>query len=212
MTLLAKNLSLLIDEHTMTVAGLAREVGISQPVMHRIVAGQIDNPKVQTLLKLSRYFHIPVHVLMTQQLDEPNLKQRQKDNNGDDIRAIAEVPMLTLQQAMQVPKNLNQPFAHAVPTDLTMYQQLFAIKLQDDSMAPLFQPQTTAIFSAAITPTDGHHVLVKIDGQQLPLLRQLTHENGQIRLKANNKSFESITLKNMPQVLGVLVRATIDLV
>ena len=211
MTLLAKNLSLLIDENNMTVAGLAREVGISQPVMHRIVAGQIDNPKVQTLLKLSRYFRIPVHILMTQQLEDSHGKQRQKEG-GDDIRAIADVPLLTLQQALQVPKNLNQPFASSIPTDLTMYNLLFAIKLNDDSMAPMFQPHSTAIFSAALAPADGHHVLVKVDGHQLPILRQLALENGQIRLKANNKTIETINLKNMPQVLGVLVRSTLDVV
>jgi len=211
MTLLAKNLSLLIDEHNMTVAGLAREVGISQPVMHRIVAGQIDNPKVQTLLKLSRYFRIPVHILMTQQLDEAHGKQTPREYS-DDVRAIADVPLLTLQQTLQVPKNLHQPFPNSIPTDLTMYHQLFAIKLADDSMSPVFQPHATAIFSAALSAKEGHHVLVKIDGHQLPVLRQLSLENGQVRLKANNKAFDTITLKNMPHVLGVLVRTTLDVV
>ncbi|MBP9722167.1 MAG: helix-turn-helix transcriptional regulator [Gammaproteobacteria bacterium] len=61
---LAKNLKTLIERESISEAELSRRCGVTQPMINRIVNAKTDNPKLKTLLRISRYFGISISELV----------------------------------------------------------------------------------------------------------------------------------------------------
>lgn len=61
---LAKNLKVLIKREDISEAELSRRCGVTQPMINRIVNAKTDNPKLKTLLRISRYFGITISELV----------------------------------------------------------------------------------------------------------------------------------------------------
>ena len=61
---LAHNLKLLIEKEGISEAELSRRCGVTQPMINRIVNAKTDNPKLKTLLRISRYFGISISNLV----------------------------------------------------------------------------------------------------------------------------------------------------
>ena len=64
MTKLSTILKQLMSEDDINTSALARKTNILQPVMHRLVTGDTDNPRIDTLLPIAKYFGITVDQLM----------------------------------------------------------------------------------------------------------------------------------------------------
>lgn len=65
---LAKNLKTLIKKEDISEAELSRRCGVTQPMINRIVNAKTDNPKLKTLLRISRYFGITITELVEAKL------------------------------------------------------------------------------------------------------------------------------------------------
>ncbi len=61
---LSTNLSWLLEQHNLTTAELSRRCGVTQPVVHRLVVGTIENPQVHTLLPICDYFNCSVEAIL----------------------------------------------------------------------------------------------------------------------------------------------------
>jgi transcriptional regulator with XRE-family HTH domain len=61
---LAINLKHLIAQEGISEAELSRRCGVTQPMINRIVNGRTNNPKLKTLLRISRYFGISISALV----------------------------------------------------------------------------------------------------------------------------------------------------
>lgn len=57
-------LSQLMAKRDIKSAELARKTGIGQPVIHRLMTGVTDNPQIQTLIPIAKFFGISVDQLM----------------------------------------------------------------------------------------------------------------------------------------------------
>lgn len=67
---LAKNLKVLIEREAISEAELSRRCGVTQPMINRIVNAKTDNPKLKTLLRISRYFGITISELVEAKMAE----------------------------------------------------------------------------------------------------------------------------------------------
>lgn len=61
---LSSNLQWLLKKHQLSSTQLSRNCGMAQPVLHRLVVGTIDNPQINTLLPLCKYFNCSIDALM----------------------------------------------------------------------------------------------------------------------------------------------------
>jgi transcriptional regulator with XRE-family HTH domain len=61
---LSRNLKALIKKEDISEAELSRRCGVTQPMINRIVNAKTDNPKLKTLLRISRYFGITISELV----------------------------------------------------------------------------------------------------------------------------------------------------
>ena len=82
---LSRNLQYLLQQHQLSAAELSRRCGIAQPVVHRLVVGQIDNPQIATLCPIARYFKCSLDALLMQDMMQSpkNKKISVKETNKD---------------------------------------------------------------------------------------------------------------------------------
>ncbi len=81
---LAKNLKVLIKKENISEAELSRRCGVTQPMINRIVNAKTDNPKLKTLLRISRYFGISITDLV-----ESNMFEDSSMANSTDDATVA---------------------------------------------------------------------------------------------------------------------------
>ncbi len=48
----------LMHQHQLTVTQLAERSGVGQPVIHRLITGELSEPKLKTVQKLAVYFEV----------------------------------------------------------------------------------------------------------------------------------------------------------
>lgn len=78
---LARNLKVLITKEDISEAELSRRCGVTQPMINRIVNAKTDNPKLKTLLRISRYFGITISELVEAKMASDS------DNNQETVAA-----------------------------------------------------------------------------------------------------------------------------
>jgi transcriptional regulator with XRE-family HTH domain len=61
---LANTLSQLIKQRGLSTAELARQTGVAQPVIYRLMVGTTENPQIMSLKPIADYFSISVDQLM----------------------------------------------------------------------------------------------------------------------------------------------------
>ena len=70
---LARNLKILINKEQISEAELSRRCGVTQPMINRIVNAKTDNPKLKTLLRISRYFGISITDLVESKISNDSM-------------------------------------------------------------------------------------------------------------------------------------------
>src|SRR5215216_7490151 len=63
-TKLASTLKTLLGELNLSESELARQTGVGQPVIHRMASGETDNPKIDTLRPIAKFFDISLEQLI----------------------------------------------------------------------------------------------------------------------------------------------------
>lgn len=58
------NLKVLIAKKNITIENLSKEINISKVTLYKLANGKIDNPKYETLKKVSNFFNITVEELL----------------------------------------------------------------------------------------------------------------------------------------------------
>lgn len=67
---IALNIQRLCAEKNISVNKLATETGITQSTIDSILKGKSNNPRIDTIIKISDYFNVPINELLG--LDESN--------------------------------------------------------------------------------------------------------------------------------------------
>lgn len=70
MTQLSRNLAALLALRGMTATSLARETKVSQPTIHRILKGESEDPRTETLKSLADFFGVGPEVLREGTIEE----------------------------------------------------------------------------------------------------------------------------------------------
>src|SRR3990167_10705325 len=123
---LSQILRALMDELQLSESELARRTQIGQPVIHRILSGETDSPRVATLSQIANYFSISISQLIG---DSPLPENRLPGTHTQSIHTWIQVPLLNWEQVLTWPKQKNtvkNPLM--VATELTVSQDSFAIK------------------------------------------------------------------------------------
>src|SRR3990167_1621898 len=126
----------LMDELSLSESELSRRTQVGQPVIHRILSGETDNPRVATLSLIANYFSVSISQLIG---DAPLPENRIPGTHNPYLSAWNQVPLLTWEQAIDWPQqkqHVQEP--KMIATEIAVSPDAFALKIKDTTMAPRF--------------------------------------------------------------------------
>lgn len=208
-SLLGDIVNRLLFEKNMKAIDLARETGIPQPTVHRIVAGKCTNPHSGTIQSMAQYFDLSVEQLKG---DAPLPDALFSKNHIFPIRNqhLIEIPIIAWSDL----GNIN--FQEKVVSDKTiaamsdLSPSCFAVVMNDSSMEPHFQRGSILIIDPYKTATDRAFVLVKLGESSLFVFRQLLIDADHQFLKPLNPDlnvFKMRLLETHDVIIGCLVES-----
>ncbi len=176
---LSNTLKTLLQEQGLTASSLARITGIGQPVIHRMLSGTTDNPKVATLSPIAKYFKISISQLIG---DSP-LQTSSNHQNNELKTPLRHLPLLTWQQALDHANIKTEEIQNYITVDANCSIHSFALRLQQNSginsiplgSLLLFDPQLPAqnqdyVLAAQATANAVSLQQVIIDGDKSYLI------------------------------------------
>lgn len=205
---LSENLQYLMQRYGLNETSLARKTNVGQPVVHRLASGETDNPKVATLSPIARLFGLDISQLIGDLPLPKNLPTRIPETAPEIWRAI---PLLTLSQAIQWPEVVPAKAAIGQAfTDLHLSAHAYAVRLTDDSMAPLFPQDSEIIIEPSIKPKDEDYALVALAGARQAQFRQYLLMGDAPYLNPLNPELETLPLETPHRVLGVMAQGRVN--
>jgi len=198
------NLKKLLGKYNLNTLELSRRTGIAQPVIYRLLTGETQDPKISTLLALSSYFGISLDVLIE---EDPLFESNKK-------HPYFEIPLLTWKQISTYSNSSKNIFIsnEKITIDFKPITNIFALRVYDDSMLPVFAKGTLLIINGDQNPTDGNFIIAKIRDHKDALFRQLVIDGKTSYLKSLNPDKCKIALfdKKKDICCGVLVQSRTD--
>lgn len=198
-TQLANNLKTLMTNKNIGTSALARATNIGQSVIFRILSGETNNPKIETLRPIANYFEVSISQLVGEQpLNLPTTPN------------INFVPLITLQQAPHWRDATTAPeISQYAITDAPISTEAFAIKTADSTMLPRFPIGATLIIDPNLNASDGNFVIAHQTGQTVATFKQLLIDGDDRYLKPLNKEFQTVQMTNDHTIIGTMVQVLI---
>lgn len=166
---LQTNLEYLLHARRTNPSRLQQEEGIPQPTVHKILKGRSTNPRHDTLKKLADWAGVTVSDLVEKDLrntttttrdNTQDLNPQPYDNNTSRIPKNARtVPIISTVQAGNWREAVEHGVLGYVMTFLDLSEQIFALRVEGDSMEPDFKPGDTLIIDTLVSPRPGGYVV-----------------------------------------------------
>ena len=196
---------------------LTSMIGVPRQVLTDILTDKDpEDPAIWE--KFARYFHMNVDFLQT---GKPTFSSAMLALSGTTYQSAAGdirwVPLLNWHQLSQIVTSKNLP--ECIRTEATVETtnisgtRTFALKVPDDSMAPLFSEGEIFFVNPESTWKPGDFVIAKRPDGHLEaiLLRQVTSIGSQCMLHPLNRKYEDLPLTTQDEVWGKVVRLRKDL-
>jgi SOS-response transcriptional repressor LexA len=204
-TKLAATLKYLLQNSNLSESELARQTGVCQPVIHRLASGETDNPKIDSLRPIAKFFSISVDQLIG------DLPISSEGTVFHVEQELFNLPLITLNQAISWPQKRNEfSITTHVQTDIEITESAYAIRLKDSTMYPMFPDGTLLIIEPNHAYEHRDFVVVFLKDENRAIFKQLLIDGSRRYLKSINKDYPSISLTANDKILGVMLQARID--
>jgi len=190
---------------------LARRIGLKQPTVHRIVEGVSPSPHQSSLVPLAQFFGISVEQLRGEEALPWNLY----DTWGLHGQDMATVPVISWEEAVHWPENVNKSYARQEPILMPrpVNENVFALIMEDSSMSPQFPKGTVLVIDPERSFKDRSYVLLKMKDHSRAVFRQLLLDARQYYLKCLSPDLDGVRaepLKDDTQICGTLIQARLN--
>ena len=188
-----------------TVTELARQTGVGQPVIHRMASGETDNPKVGSLIEISKFLNVNISQLIG---IEPLPKDRFAGTHNPFYRAWAKLPLLSWEQAAVWPeKRIPAEIESYISTESIVSDNAFAIRMEDSTMLPRYAEGAILIVEPNIKPRNNDFAAVVVEGDTRMQFKQVLYDGSDLYLKPLNQDFQVRNVGSNYRILGALVQA-----
>lgn len=197
----------LMDELNLSESELARRTQVGQPVIHRILSGETDNPRVATLSLIANYFSISISQLIG---DVPLPEHRLPGTHNPRLSTWSQVPLLTWEQAAEWPQQKNIQHPQMIATELAVGLNAFALTVKDTTMSPRFNEGMLLIVDPDQTVEDRDFAILLLDHQTHVVFKQILKDGADIYLKPLNPDFKTTLLSPTSRIIGPVIQARTD--
>lgn len=209
----------IMEAKGLTANALAEMSEVPQPTISRILNGNHGDPRTNTLAKLASALGCTVAELRGDEI-EGQLTAIVNNHTipGNEVttaRPVRQVPLITWAVAAKWPSSTRGVDKKKDETVTTSYQgstQLYALRVQGDSMEPKFPDGCTIFIEPDETPKHGSFVIVKKADLKECILRQFVSEGAINFLKPINPDYKNmiIQLGKSDLVCGVVKHVAMD--
>lgn len=195
------------DPKEPNVSEAARQIGIPQPTLFRILKGDHNEaPKHETLAKVEIWTKYT-----TTQLQQPHLLIE----GGVSRPLVLWVPLLTFEHACNWRKNVDLVetggLPELVPTTTKVGPYGFALIVTGDSMEPKFPAGTMLIIDPEVKPVSGNYVIAQLDGSGETIFKQLVVDGSRWYLRSLNPAYLPIQIDKNTVMCGRVMKYELDL-
>jgi transcriptional regulator with XRE-family HTH domain len=196
---LVDNIAFLLKEYQIDLKNLAAATGVPAPTLSRIKR-EGANPTVSTLEPLLDFFRLDLHSLLYEDLQSTDYQKKMASGR------LCHIPVRQLDAAW----NTKAKVERFISGSGLNPECAFAIEINNNSMAPIFQNNTTVIIDSSVTPKEGDFVLCLLEKSQKPCFRQYFSELDVSYFKPLNPEFGEMRAHEHFEILGVVIKSIED--
>lgn len=221
MNKLSHTLKILIDNANISANELANQIGVRQPIIHRILNSKTTNPSVNTLSPIANYFSISI----SQLIGDTPLPQFNNVNSLCSL-ALKQVPVIHWNNIAKWLKNKDQTaITNFVAIEKNISDRAFALKMHEcgsNVADPRFYENSIIIIEPNIDCRNKDYVIVSASQSSFPARRQGTVSSDdlnkarnlntksaqnsyvirQLLIDGNNKYLKPLNLENATKEIG----------
>lgn len=210
-TLTSKIISGLMLEMGIKESELARQTGLPQTTINRLLIGETSDPRANTLKPIANFFGVTIgQIIGEEPINPTRIPGTFVPNNRD---AWAHVPVISWEEAISwiFRKDTYNIHSHKkwIATERPISNSSFAI-ISKQFMEPRFRKNSILIIDPKTDYQDGKFVVVSLDNSTATV-RQLVFDNSEFYLKNFDATIPTIKLDTEKhKILGVIVEARMD--
>lgn len=191
-------------------AELARQTGLPQTTINRLLLGETHDPRANTLIPIATFFGVTVGQLLGQ---EPLNSERIAGTfNPTNRNAWTSIPVIEWNEAIGwlFKKNKYTPNSHKswITTEKEVGPNSFALRTLS-FMEPRFRKNSIVIVDPDSTYSDGLFVIVSINNTE-PTIRRIVKDGDEIYLKKLYGKEEPIKKHNRDTIIGTIIETRIN--
>jgi len=179
----------------------ARQAGLPQPTVHRLLVGKTEDPKLSTLSLIASFFSVSIDQLVGKvSLDEPLSHQKG--------RALLSIPIISWENATETSftEKLNRNnWDDWFYIDINVSPLSFGLKSKR-SMEPRFPTGSILTVDPSATPRDGDLVIVYYKDTKEATVREIILDGRKQSLQHIVENSLSEELTNEIKIIGVIVQ------
>lgn len=198
---IAHNLKILMEKAQISEHELSRRTKVKQPIIHRLLSGENNNPKLLTIKPIADYFMLSV----SQFIGEKEIESIWTGLTNKAHHGWVEVPLSNYREI----KNRNLKTRDFVVTEANVSKSSFAYYIEDQSMEPLFPSGCIVIVDPEIPLTTGHNIIIKT-ATGVFLRNYLFISGKKFVIPFNNKFGTIASILDEDEILGTVVRTIFD--
>lgn len=187
--------------------GLAKRSGLSQQLISKLENGLVES--TTEAFALAEALRVNPLWLAT-----GKGSPRGNDNVADGPDIMAHVPLVSWVAAGNW-REVVDPYPagegeRLVPVTRRVGKNAYALRVQGDSMEPVFPNGSIIIVDPDAEPRQGSYVIVRLDDAEQATFKQLVVDGGARYLKPLNPRYPVMTIKERATVCGVVRQMVMD--
>ncbi|WNV05019.1 S24 family peptidase [Candidatus Methylospira mobilis] len=183
----------------MSQRALAKRSGLSQQLISKLENGLVES--TTEVFKLAEILHVDAVWLATG-------KETSAGPDTQNAAATAFVPLVSWVAAglWREMENHLQPGSHEelVPVSCRVSRNAFALRVQGDSMEPVFPNGSYIIVDPALEAHHGSYVVMRMDDAEQATFKQLVIDGSERYLKPLNPRYPLMPIRQSVTVCGVV--------
>lgn len=207
MSLLAQRLKQSREQARISQRELAKRSGLSQQLISKLENGLVES--TTEVFRLAEALRVAPRWLATGKGDA-----RGGENIADGPAVTAYIPLISWVAAGSW-RDLADPYPPGegealVPVTCRTGPNAYALRVQGDSMEPVFPNGSVIIVDPAVEPRQGSYVVVRLDEAEQATFKQLVIDGGARYLKPLNPRYPLMEIRESATVCGVVRQMVMD--
>lgn len=200
---IASNLRKLMELANISEHELSRRTNIKQPIIHRLLSGENQNPKLSTVKPIADYFTITI----SQLIGEQKMKKVWNGHTTREHHGWNEVPLINWED---VCKSKERKIQRYVVIDCNVSESAYALLIIDSSMEPVFPEKSLIIVDPIIKPIDGDFIILKMITNDIVVRQVHTMSDKTYCAPLNRRFGNIIEITPDDTILGSVIRTIYD--